>query len=313
MKTFIRAMECWVPDNGRSHLEFGGGWYGDNPAFGAASKKYLFSRGEGLPGRAWESGEPVVLTEFKNSYFRRTAAAAAAGLSCGIAVPIFAGDFLTSVLVIFCGDDASHAGAIELWRAGPSAKDEMGLVDGYYGTTEELFGFSSKRTTFRKGIGLPGRVWELAAPVFIEDLGKSDQFLRADDATRVGINRGLGIPCETLTSHTCVMTFLSALGSPIAKRFEIWMPAANRDHLLRSEGFCERMGRLPASPQGPLIERGHGAIGKAFLSGVPAFSEYAAAELAVWEEELQRADISALAALPLIRDGRLQSVLVWYF
>ena len=64
-----------------------------------------FGRGEGLPGQAWEQGRPLVLKIFENSYFRRTAAAHAEGITCGIAVPIYAGDFLTSVLVIFCGDD----------------------------------------------------------------------------------------------------------------------------------------------------------------------------------------------------------------
>ena len=39
-----------------------------------------------------------------------------------------------AVMVLFCGDDEKHVGAIELWHNDPEKSDEMGLVDGYYGT-----------------------------------------------------------------------------------------------------------------------------------------------------------------------------------
>lgn len=45
-----------------------------------------------------------MLKQFDGSGFRRTQAATAEGLTCGIALPIFAGDLLTAVLVLFCGD-----------------------------------------------------------------------------------------------------------------------------------------------------------------------------------------------------------------
>ena len=99
MKTFIRASEVWVPSDDRTMLEFGGGLYGEATRFAAISRSLCFGRGEGLPGQAWEQGRPLVLKVFEGSYFRRTAAAHAEGITCGIAVPIFAGDFLTSVLV----------------------------------------------------------------------------------------------------------------------------------------------------------------------------------------------------------------------
>ena len=110
MNTFIRAIETWVPSNDRSILEFGSGMYGKATRFAAISRELCFGRGEGLPGQAWEAGHPVVLKQFQGSYFRRTAAALAEGMTCGIAVPIFAGEFLTSVVVFFCGDDDAHAG-----------------------------------------------------------------------------------------------------------------------------------------------------------------------------------------------------------
>ena len=117
MKTFIRVVELWVPDRTRTRLEFGGALCSDEFAeFRALSENTLFAYDEGLPGKAWASGHPIVLTEFANSYFKRTDEAKEAGLTCGVALPVFAGEFLTAVLVLFCGDDARHVGAIELWH-----------------------------------------------------------------------------------------------------------------------------------------------------------------------------------------------------
>jgi hypothetical protein len=50
------------------------------------------------------------------------------------------------------------------------------------------------------------------------DLGKADRFLHAADALKVGINRGIGIPCPTQTGAACVLTLLSANSTPIARR-----------------------------------------------------------------------------------------------
>ena len=95
----------------------------------------------------------------------------------------------------------------------------MSLADGYYGSTAEAFEYISRRTSFRLDNGLPGMAWASGKPVFIEDLGKSARFLRAETATRVGINRGFAMPCPVPTNETYVMAFLSALGTPIVRRF----------------------------------------------------------------------------------------------
>lgn len=313
MRTFIRAVEVWVPSVDRSILEFGGGLYGKATRFAAISRTLCFGRGEGLPGQAWEQGQPIILKQFDGSYFKRTAAAHAEGITCGIAVPIFAGDFLTSVLVMFCGDDEAHAGAIELWHNDPKQGSDMRLVDGYYGTTADTFEFMSRRTTIRRGNGLPGLAWETETPVFFEDLGKAARFLRADSATKVGINRGYAIPCAIRRDENYVMTFLSALGTPIARRFEIWVPDASRERLALMGGFCEAGGVLQAAPAGASFERGQGTIGRTFLTGVPAVSDNAASEPAGFGAAAAEAGLASLVAVPVIAAGRLTAVVAWYF
>ena len=75
-------------------------------ASACTAAQMCFGRGEGLPGQAWEAGRPIVLKQFEGSAFRRTQAAHADGLTCGIALPVFDGDALRAVVLIFCGDSA---------------------------------------------------------------------------------------------------------------------------------------------------------------------------------------------------------------
>jgi hypothetical protein len=312
MDTFIRAVESWVPSVDRQLLEFGGGLYGSARRFASASRGLCFARGEGLPGAAWEAGHPLVLKDLASANFRRTEAALDAGLTCGIAMPIFAGDVLTSVLVIFCGDDDTHAGAIELWRNQPAESKDMTLVDGCYGNTGEAFEYSARRTAFRRGHGLPGIAWESGLPLFLDDLGNGNRFLRADSARQVGINRGFALPCSSLGAEHHVMAFLSALATPLVRRFEIWQPAAGRTRLVRTYGFCEAAGQLTGAPEGPAVERGQGCIGGSFVTGAPAFSDDAGSEPAVGADAAQ-AGLRSLVAIPVLQGGRLQATVAWYF
>lgn len=256
-RSFIRAVEVWHPSDDGLLLEYGGGLFPTGSRMPAVSRAMCFGRGEGLPGRAWEAAAPVVLHDFAGSYFRRTEAALADGLNCGIAMPVFAGTALRAVVVFFCGDDEDQAGAIEVWHndpAQPGQGRDMVLLDGHYGRTADTFEFISRRTSFRRGTGLPGMAWETRAPVFLPDLGRGSGFLRGDGAQKVGINRGLALPCAVPGPPQYVMTFLSALNTPIAQRVEVWRPGPGGWCL--ADGFCETTGALPgaASPAAPSAE-----------------------------------------------------------
>lgn len=311
--SFIRVVEVWVPGNDRSTLEFSAGLYGSARRFGALSRQMCFGYGEGLPGAAWQNGRPIVLKQFEGANFRRTPAAAAEGLSCGIALPIFAGDFLTAVLVIFCGDDQAHAGAIELWANDPALTRDLTLADGYYGTTADAFEFISRRTAFRKGTGLPGLAWQSGLPVFQEDLGKGERFLRADSAVKVGINRGFAMPCTARDGRNYVLAFLSAMATPLVRRFETWLPDVRGERLQLAGGFCEATGTVGEGSPGGCIERGQGTLGRACFTGVPAVGENAANEPGPVGAAAGVAMLDAVVAVPVLHDGRLQAVVAWYF
>jgi hypothetical protein len=315
--TFIRVVEVWVPDAEGSLLVLGGAHYGAAARFGASSRQMCFGRGEGLPGQAWELGHPVVLNRLEGSAFRRTQAAHADGLTSGIAMPVFDGERLNAVVLIFCGDSPDEAdrqaGAIELWHNDPSASKDLTLADGYYGSTSNVFEFISRRTAFRKGTGLPGLAWEGGLPVFMEDLGKGGRFLRADSALKVGINRGFAMPCASRGDGIWVMAFLSALATPIVRRFETWRPDAAGLQLQRAEGFCEVQGALDIGPEDERVDAGQGALGLALLTGVPQVCQPAAIEPGGVGVAARAAGLQAVVSFPVLRAGRVAAVVAWYF
>jgi hypothetical protein len=312
MKTFIRVVELWVPDRHRTRLEYGGGLCADDlQEFRDLSEGALFAFDEGLPGKAWASGHPVILTKFEDSYFKRTDAARDAGLTCGVALPVFAGEFLMAVMVLFCGDDARHVGAIELWHNDPEVSHEMGLVDGYYGSAD-MFEFNSRHTKYPRGFGLPGRTWKADMPLIIHDLHNSRQFLRWEEAVEIGINCGVGIPYKTAGSQTWVMTFLSAQATPIARRFEIWAPDPDRQGLVFQSGDCSSKTNLDALHAGRTISRGEGMIGGAWATGLPAINENLKTDTSIAAALARESGMNQIVVLPVIENAALKAVLAWY-
>lgn len=311
MKSFVRMVELWIPDTSRTHLAFGGSLgTGNFEEFRALSESIRFGHGEGLPGKAWETGHPVILTEFSNSYFKRTDAAKAAGLTCGVALPVFVGESLTAVMVLFCGDDEEHVGAIELWHNDENRSYEMGLIDGYYGTAD-MFEFNSRHTKFPRGFGLPGRVWKADRPLIIKDFQNAKSFLRWEEATEVGINCALGIPYKMKDGNTWVVTLLSAQATPIAKRFEVWRPDESGHALVFESGDCSLGTDLTALYSGSKIARGEGAIGGTWATSVPALLGDLDDEQSAYAEAAKQAGLTQIVALPVIDDGRLKAVVVW--
>jgi hypothetical protein len=315
MNTLIKAVEVWLPTPDRSLLEFGGGLFGTATGFGASSRAMCFGRGEGLPGRAWFDGRPIVLKQFEGSYFRRAEAAKTAGYTCAIAVPVFLGEQMTAVVVFFCGgthaEESSHDGAVELWRNNARVTSDMTLVDGYFGPeAAETFEPITRDTYLPRGSGLPGMAWQKGAAVLIDDLGQAAKFMRAESAAEVGINRGLAFPCSTASSDAYVLAFLSTTQTPIAKRIECWAPDDSRQGLQRVFGFCETSGGLRASDGGTVLA---GAIGKAFASGVPVVNEAAGTEPGSVGTSARAAGLQSMLALPVVSDGAVSEVVVLYF
>ncbi len=299
--TFVQVAEVWVPDGDR--LVFSTGDYGELADFAAASGKESFAIGEGLPGKAWATARPVILKSFEGSYFKRTEAARAAGLTTAIAIPIFADERLKAVLVVLCGDDEKRTGAIEVWH------EDNGLLmldDGYYGAARH-FEWVSQHTHFPRGQGLPGGVWASMTPMLLRDLGSGYRFIRADAAGKAGLTTGLGLPVPAPGDKTFVLTLLSARGTPIARRFEIWdaRPAVvGRKHeAVLVDGICAREGRLWAEEgsEPRRVAAWSGVVGRVLGSGIP-----------VVEGKPATAGYDTMVALPIHHGTDVTHVVAWY-
>jgi hypothetical protein len=314
LNTFIRATEIWVPSADGLLLEFGGGLFAGAAHFAAISRAMCFGRAEGLPGTAWDEGRPILLKQFEGSNFRRTAAAKAAGLGCAVALPMFLGDTLTSVLVFFCSDDAAQGGALELWRNNPRVTTDMTLVDGRYGADAAALEALSRETFLPRGTGLPGLAWQRGSAVFMPELGNAGRFLRGEEAASAGIHRGLAIPCPTRANENHVLTLLASAATPIARRIETWAPASGGSRSLqRSFGFCEGEGALAAATASVPLEAGAGCVARAFMLGVPALTNQAAAEPGPVGASAGACGADAMVAVPIISEGVVAEVLALYF
>jgi hypothetical protein len=311
MKTFIRATEVWVPGHDGSRLELASGNYGDLHQLRDASANMTFGYDEGLPGKAWANGQPMILKQFEESYFQRAELAVEAGLTCGIAIPVLAGEFIKAVIVFLCGDDEEHVGAIEIWYNNAAISYDMNLHDGYYGSAE-IFEWLSASTRFRRGEGLPGIAWQNNYPVLIPELSDTTQFVRQQEAVKVGLNKAIGLPFVT-GQQTCVVTLLSAYNTPLARRIEIWRPDAGRHRLVFDTGQCDVQADFATAYNSCSIEAGRGAIGQCWLSGIPQVRSTVMTEPSVAEINALAAGLQSIVALPMITNGRLTSVVSWYF
>ncbi len=306
MKTFIKVTEIWIPSKDRTHLAFDSGLYGPLTDFKTVSEHQRFAYDEGLPGKAWAVGHPIVLKEFKDSYFKRTLPATQVGLTCGIALPIFSGEFLLAVVVFLCGDDEEDAGAIEVWHNDPANPDSLQVMDGYYGTLDH-FANISRTITMPKGQGLPGLAWGLGMPVLIENIAAADEFKRAPDAAQAGITTGLGIPITSGDNQTYVMTFLSAKATPISKRIQIWKPEGKQ--LVCQTGYSKHNNDLAEIFETVTVNKGAGALGRVWLTGMPSIT--GAAEDVNYNTELD--NLSSMLAIPVIEQGRLKAIVTFLF
>ncbi|MFT3955306.1 MAG: hypothetical protein QM722_13225 [Piscinibacter sp.] len=313
MDTFVRVVEVWRPSADGSLLELSDGLFESAPAFGAASRGMCFGRAEGLPGHAWNEARPILLPQLEGSYFRRAAAARAAGLSCAVALPVFRGELLTSLVVLLCGAPEAHRGAIELWHNDPRITGDLRLESGHFGAGAEALAELSRDSYLPRGSGLPGLAWQREAAVFIEGLGDSRQFLRAQSVAAAGVVNGLALPCASPLQQTWVLSLLSSRETPIARRVESWLPGDAPGTLQRGFGYCAQRGRLPGGAETTIEAAVLGCIGEAAGDGVARVSRAAERAGVGLAGELADAGLRSLVVIPLIADAAVSELVVLHF
>ena len=71
------------------------------------------------------------------------------------------------------------------------------------------FGRIAESMIFRPGVGMAGRVWSEARPVWIANLRTAENFIRAEPASHLGLRSAIGFPIVLGRSVYGVMTFFS--------------------------------------------------------------------------------------------------------
>jgi hypothetical protein len=159
---------------------------------------------------------------------------------------------------------------------------------------------------------LPGRAWKSDAPVLIKDIGEARQFLRADDAARAEMNVGLAIPYTNGGPDTWVISFLSSLRSPIARRYEIWGPGSADGTLVFRSGFCSSGADLDAIFSGKVVHRGEGSLGQAFASVTPVIGSDVTREASIAARAAAKVGLRQTVVLPVLSGSQLRAVIAWY-
>lgn len=310
MGTFIKVIEIWIPTPGGQGLALADGLYGEYDELKRISEQRVFTYNDGLPGKAWASATPQIITDLEHSFFQRKDAVARAGINTGIAIPIFTGEFISAVVVLLCGVEENLAGAIELWGKQNDTAKELTLRKGFYGPLKTLEQ-ASQNIQFAKGNGLPGSVWDYHIPMIVPDMTDTELFQRASAASLEGITSAIGLPFNYYTGKEYVLTFLSAHRTPIARRFEIWILDREYDNLFYHAGTCSHDEDLQSLHQYQYIKRGEGILGQVWLTGIPAISR----DL-VGDGLLNKDSTSGLTSglvMPIIEEGYLKSVVVFLF
>lgn len=318
MKTFIRIAEVWVPTKDGRSLTLASGLFPGVAAFEAITRQMVFAKGEGLPGRAWEQGHPMMLRQLAGTYFKRAAAARAIDLTCAVAIPVFQNNELRCVVVLLMGGAPSAVGAVELWRNDSRLSSDMTLVDGYFGSSERTAALEALSLDgwLPRAAGAPGLAWQKRETVFIPDTAACKHFLRKELALALGIQRVLAMPCSVRGEKAWVLALLSAASAPIARRMEVWRADDRQANALTlSAGHCETLGRLPDGPEMSHQIQAMGAIGEAWRTAVAQATDvpWPAEGTNVAPKAPEGAGIVSVLALPVLQDDAVIEVVALYF
>lgn len=302
MDTCLRAVEVWVPSADGTWLEHDGGWYGAAPALAGPTRGTCFGRAEGLPGRAWDDGRPMLLAPPDAPWFRRRGAARDDGLAFALALPQFVDGRIASVAVLL-GGDRRRAGApsvVELWRHDPRVSPDLTLAEAHHDATPPAFEALSRDGGLARGFGAPGLAWQREGTVLVPDIASSAHFLRAEEASRAGLARALAMPCGAVGREVWVLALLWSASLPMARRIEAWR-AEGGGTLVPAWALDGGRGAVDLAPLNaiaPQVGR-EGAVADAWRRGVAQVRLDDEARALLPPDDPQRAEVQAVLTLPL--------------
>jgi hypothetical protein len=105
---------------------------------------------------------------------------------------------------------------------------------------------------------------------------------------------------------------LSAQATPIAERFEIWVPNQSRSALVFQSGDCSKDTDLDTLYASKAIGKGEGTIGGTWATGMPAINENLKHDESIAASLARASGMNQIIVLPVIENALLKAVLAWY-
>lgn len=207
-KQLVQAIEVWSLNDQTERLSLCASFYSSNNELASVHGNSEFGQGEGLIGKAWADGTPVI-GEISDSVATHM-----------VAIPSMSNGKCHGVVVIFCNNQDESKGAFEIWR--PNDRGELALAENWYANLER-FGLISQFIKFPRRAGLPGKVWHDRFPRVMGALSTSKKFVRISGAQKDGLAMAVGIPImKTTRELDSVLLMLSTTQTPIAQVMEVW-------------------------------------------------------------------------------------------
>jgi hypothetical protein len=264
----IQGAELWVPKD--DCLVLRSGAYGRHTEFARVSARSRFRRGEGLPGAVWATQQALVWRDLR-THFVRAEHAAAAGIDIALAFPWFHGRDFAGVVTLLMTNAAVAPSCVEIWNHDESL-DVLRHGGGLYAQAHE-FEELSRLLQFPYAAGLPGLTWSRGIPTILDDVGASNEFVRAELARKMGLSRGIGVPVyrERRVAHVltliasrqaCFIRACQLFGHAergLVSRASFTEPPGVDHHALTRESLARDVWlspRLPLITPRPLAERG---------------------------------------------------------
>ncbi len=96
-----RVFEIWDVSDDKSQIQLRSCSHSQCDSFAEMSKQLQYELGQGIVGTTWETGQAMVSSDLPSVDPKRASAASADGITSAISMPVFVGEYLKSVLVMF--------------------------------------------------------------------------------------------------------------------------------------------------------------------------------------------------------------------
>lgn len=209
--------------------------------------------GEGLVGRAWQEGVPVI-----ESTDDQTMA---------VAIPCLQADACRGAVVLHCEVAEDLRGAFEVWLR--NDRGELGLASQWHAGLERLARIT-QYIKFPRNAGLPGRVWDDRFPRVLGALQDSKHFIRVSAARSEKLISAIGIPFMRRPPELDgTLLILNAQDSPIAKAMEVWARDLETGQLKIVSADYGPYATLAAESRSLVFPKGEGIAGRVFGDSAP--------------------------------------------